>query len=476
MVTFVKKNIFSFFAFLLAITTYAQISISKPTFVWNQICANPSYNTYEISFTFSPTSGLNPSNQFIAELSDAQGNFTNPTILITSSAGSITTSPATLNFSVPSTTAGENYKLRVRSTSPAYTSANSNSFAAYYKIQDSPFTINNFVSTASYCSGGSYVLNIDNPGTGSNDSPLKYPSLTFNWFKEPSLTPIATGPSLTVTQTGVYYAETNYGTCTSDSYSNRVTVTEGSNQSAVISSSLGNPFCSDGEPTILSVQSGNNFQWYKNNQPISGANSSSYQTIEEGNYSINVDFGGCSSTGSIDLQKVQFTGYIDNSDPSTIAEGETITITTTTDAVNPSYQWYLNDNLITGAEQSTFDATQAGTYKVIITQNSDCVTSNENTLRINQLFDPNAVAIPNFISPNNDGTNDTWVLPQEYVSGTETEIIIMSSSGEVVFKTNNYLNNWPENALDFKSINPVYYYIISPKNGKVKKGSITVVK
>jgi hypothetical protein len=76
-------------------------------------------------------------------------------------------------------------------------------------------TINNFNGTATYCTGGSLVLRIDNPGTGTNDSPLKYPSLTFKWFKEPSLVPIATTPSLTVNQPGRYYVETNYGTCTS---------------------------------------------------------------------------------------------------------------------------------------------------------------------------------------------------------------------------------------------------------------------
>jgi hypothetical protein len=79
----------------------------------------------------------------------------------------------------------------------------SNIFAAYYKIQDSQFTINNFNGTATYCTGGSLVLRIDNPGTGTNDSPLKYPSLTFKWFKEPSLVPIATTPSLTVNQPDV---------------------------------------------------------------------------------------------------------------------------------------------------------------------------------------------------------------------------------------------------------------------------------
>jgi hypothetical protein len=46
--------------------------------------------------------------------------------------------------------------------------------------------------------------------------------------------------------------------------------------------------------------------------------------------------------------------------------------------------------------------------------------------------DPNVVLIPNYISPNNDGVNDTWILPQEY--GSNTEIVLLNSRGEVVYK------------------------------------------
>ena len=102
---------------------------------------------------------------------------------------------------------------------------------AYYKPQDSQFSINNFEATATYCPGGSFVLKIDNPGTGTNDSPLKYPSLTYNWFQynegaAPTLLAAASGGSYTVTKPGTYYVETNYGNCTSDSYSNKVKVSE----------------------------------------------------------------------------------------------------------------------------------------------------------------------------------------------------------------------------------------------------------
>lgn len=481
MIRIVKKysNWFFFFALFLATTTYAQISIGTPNLGFSQICTDAAYNAtkpFTVSFSFSPISGLNSSNQFIVELSDASGSFSAPTTLVSSNPGAITSSPATLNFSIPNTTAGEQYRIRVKSTSPIATSPNSVSFSAYYQIQNSPFSINNLVSTATYCPGGNYILKIDNPGTGTNDSPLKYPSLTFKWYKEPSLTPIATTSSLTVNQPGIYYVETNYGTCTSNSYSNRVTVSEASGQSATITSSLGNPFCSNGNATTLTTQTGNSYKWYKNNVLIAGANSNTYTTNEEGLYSVNVDFGSCISTASINLQKIKFTSSLNITDTYTLSEGETKNVIATTDAVNPSYRWYLDDALITGATAASLNINEIGNYKVIITQNSGCISFNEMLFTINSFIDSNAVTIPNLISPNSDGINDTWIIPQKYTAGTDTEIILMNSTGELVFKTNNYLNNWPENILNFKNINPVYYYIINPKNGEAKKGSITVVK
>jgi hypothetical protein len=43
-------------------------------------------------------------------------------------------------------------------------------------------------------------------------------------------------------------------------------------------------------------------------------------------------------------------------------------------------------------------------------------------------------------------------------------------------KTNDYLNNWPEDYLNVSSVNEVYYYTIIPQNMEPKKGSITLIK
>ena len=482
--TFVKLLFIVLFFFVLFSNQNlkAQIVIGAPNLGFSQACANESFNTFQVSFVFSPESGLSSTNQFKIELSDADGSFANPTVVFTSAEGSVTTSPATLSFSLPTNTSGESYRLRIKSTAPVATSSGSPTFAAYYKIQDSPFSINNLISTASFCAGGTYLLTIDNPGTGMNDSPLNYPSLTFKWFKETGPTTsvfVADGSSLAVSQPGTYFVETNYGTCTSDSFSNRVTVSEaGSGTSSSINSSLGNPFCPSGGPTTLATTIGNSYQWFLDGEAISGATAQTYETVYSGTYSVSIDLGSCTTTASIVLDSEMFTSSLNVEDENTLESGDVLNVMVTTSAENPEFQWYLNDAMIPGEISSMYDATQPGEYKVVVFQTTGCIVSDELAFEIIEPIDPfpNVDNIPNVISPNGDGTNDTWIIPNQYVSGTNTEVLIMNSYGKVVYKTDNYQNNWPEDQIEFNSVNPVYYYVITTQDNKTKKGSITVIK
>jgi len=468
----------------LVIEMEAQIVIGTPDLQFSQACANESFNTFGVNFVFNPETGIESSNQFMVELSDPNGDFSEAEVVFTSEPGEISSSPASVNFALPINTAGEYYKIRIRSTHPAALSTPSESFSAYYKIQDSPFTINDFIVTSHFCPGGSYLLTIDDPGSEGNDSPLQYPSLTFNWFKEIDATTsvfVAEGPTLSVTEEGVYFVETNYGTCTSNSFSNRVTVLEATSEDdvfATITSSLGNPFCAANGPTTLKTIQGNSYQWYKEGTPIAGATNQTYETIVSGSYSVEVDFGGCEATGNIELETGDFISSIDVPNVSMLEVGDVLVVTVTTNAMNPEFQWFLNGEQIPNATQSTLNVTNVGLYSVIITQEEGCSTSNELHFQIEEFVDPfpNVESIPNLISPNGDGINDTWVIPTTYVSGSDTEVIIYSSQGQIVLSTKDYLNNWPEEPLSPSSVNQLFYYMIIPQNQEPKKGSITIVK
>ena len=336
------------------------------------------------------------------------------------------------------------------------------------------------VSTGAYCAGGSYLLAIDNPGTGSNDSPLNYPSLTFNWYKETGPTTavfVSEGPTLSVSNEGTYFVETNYGTCTSDSFSNRVTISEvtSGEAEAGISSSLGNPFCPSQGSTTLSTIGGNSYQWFKDGVPITDATNQMYQANESGTYAVQVDLGDCSASGFIELESELFDAEINVSAFNSIEEGETLSVIVTTTANNPTFEWYLNDVLITGASEDNFNVSEIASYKVIVSETTGCNGSIEFLFEVNEPF-PDVEEIPNVISPNGDGINDTWIIPTKYVSGTNTEVLIMNNYGKVALQTNNYLNNWPENDLNLSSINQVYYYVIKTTDNETRKGSITVIK
>ena len=182
--------------------------------------------------------------------------------------------------------------------------------------------------------------------------------------------------------------------------------------------------------------------------------------------------------GSIDLVSELFDSSINVSEINTIEAGETLTVMVTTTANSPAFQWYFNDSLIGGETTDTLEATEFGDYKVVITETTGCPASKEYDFLVQEELEPfpDVEKIPNVISPNGDGINDTWVIPQRYVTGTNTEVQILNDRGKVVFQTINYQNNWPENQINLTSINVIYYYIITTADLETKQGSITLVK
>ncbi|NRT14505.1 hypothetical protein HNP99_000845 [Flavobacterium sp. 28A] len=484
---------------------YAQLIIGKPTFIFSQACANPGFNSFEVQINFSASPSLDPANQFIVELSSADGDFSSPTVIYTTAVGELN-APGKVKVAIPTNASGEKYQIRVKSTTASLPLSPQKSivFPAYYKQHDTQFTINNAIPNATFCAGGSYILSVDPNGNGVTNSPLQFPSLTYNWFKYngPLLpeTPVATASSssYTVTSPGSYFVKTNYGACTSDSdsYSNIVEVFQSATSaSASITSSKGNPFCPSEGATTLTAVAGNSYQWFKDGVKIDGATAINYQATVAGKYDVKVDFGGCQATATIELQGEAINSSIDVPDDNVIEVGDKLTVTATTDASSPTFQWYLNNNPIAGATTNVYEVSSKGNYKIIISQAGSCNINQELPFTVRLTSDPfpDVTDIPNVIILSSVYKNNKeWFfqLPEPElktppeVLNKGVGVIIISANGDIVYQTDDYSYNWPNvnldmwplSNIDFKNINPVYYYIITTKDNKMIKGSITVIK
>jgi gliding motility-associated-like protein len=472
-----------FYSFLFLVTpltmsVYAQ-SITPQKLVFSKICAG-TFNQFDATFNYS---GFPSGTTFEIQLSDNTGSFSNPIGTTTISSTDVTASQKKIRFAVPSTLIGsENYKLRVKSatgfiSSPFLNNVSNASFPIYYKPFENSFSINKKENTATICSGGTFLIAVDTttPNTPTS-SPAIFPDLKYKWYKDNTLIAGASSVSLTITSPGIYYTEMDYGSCSDSNFSsNRVTINPASAGTASISSSLGNPFCSSTASTVLSTEKGNAYQWYKDNMALPGATNATLQANQGGNYGVTIQLGGCESKATIDLKTITIKGTLNSSSPITIAQGESKTVTVSADSGNAIFSWYKNDVVLANAILNSLDVTEEGNYKVQLTHPS-CPVSDEIPFIVRYSIDPSIKTIPNLISPNNDGVNDTWQLPQQYTSGNDVEVVIVSSNGEEILRTYEYKNSWPESVSSLKNNNSVYYYIITSPNEAVQRGSITIVR
>ncbi|MCM0665488.1 gliding motility protein SprC [Flavobacterium tyrosinilyticum] len=476
----IQKITLSFFKVLILFSillfarsnAYAQ-TIAPQTFDGlEKLCAGNSFNEFYASFSYID---FPAGTTFVVELSDAAGNFTTPVATTLLQTVDVSATQKTIKYAVPTNLVGsDTYSLRVKSSTGVTSSRFRNSlgntaFPAYFKPYESSFFINGKTDTAMLCAGGSLTLSV----SAETPSPINISNIKYKWYKDDVLIAGQSSKDIVINSTGKYYAEIDYGQCSDVNFSsNRVNVVSSSSGSNVtINSSLGNPFCASGTGTILTATSGNSYAWKKDGVLIAGATNRTYSTNESGVYSVEVDFGGCKATGTIDLKSNSFDASIDAEDGYKLSEGETVTVTITTDAADATYEWYLNDNLIPNETTRSYVVAVKGNYKAKVSLASGCVSSKEFTFKINGDSGPSSV-IPNIIKLS--GMNPYWNIPDEY-KNANTKVMIISSNGDMVLDVMNYQGDWPQNNVDFKNVNPVYYYVIQSDTGE-KKGSITVIK
>jgi gliding motility-associated-like protein len=84
--------------------------------------------------------------------------------------------------------------------------------------------------------------------------------------------------------------------------------------------------------------------------------------------------------------------------------------------------------------------------------------------------------VPNTITPNGDGKNDTWIIESiEFYAGNTVQIF--NRNGQLLFETTNYQNDWNGTWNGKELPATVYFYVVDLNNGsELLTGTITIVR
>lgn len=323
------------------------------------------------------------------------------------------------------------------------------------------------------CENNSETLSIDlfkyNSSLGNFDVPTSIP-LTYKWYKGSQI--VGTNSSYTVTSNvdnGDYTLEIIF----SDGQiitSNEINVKLKINETLTISSD-GGYLCLTNTKVVLSSSVTNpiyTYEWFESSSSTVLGTNTTYDATQVGNYYLIISYNGCELiSNNIVVENIDDDLMMTNYDSTIlINEGEEITIIA---SGMDSYQWIIEGNIVNITAELTIS--KESEIELIGTYNG-CEISKFFTIN----FNPKAfnIVVPNTITPNNDGKNDTWIITEEFSYKNDVEIVIFSSNQQIVFRTYNYQNNWPIEPI--VKNNRIFYYKILKDNSTLQQGTISVIQ
>jgi len=273
----------------------------------------------------------------------------------------------------------------------------------------------------SFCEGDSALLSA-NDGEG----------FMYQWLQEGSEIPGATDQNYTAATSGFYSVKvTNAWGC--DSVSNTIHITVNPHPVAVVTP-LGSTSICEGESVLLNANTGSglSYQWSENGETISGATNSSYQASSAGDFSVQVDSNGCSSSSS--------TVTITVNPLPVIYLGNDTTVCDTSGLILDAGDGFAAYNWSTGATSQTIEVSTSGIYSTTVTDANGCSatdTINVTVTNCTGIQSVNSVAPSIDIFPNpNTGNFMLTISSGNQASDAGGRIEILNELGQRILQMN----------------------------------------
>ena len=308
-------------------------------------------------------------------------------------------------------------------------------------------------------------------GNNYNLSADQVALLNYQWNKDSNVVTGATNEELDLNSyldSGQYNLTVNVGTVSGTSNELDIKLIE---FPEIRSTSSSNSLCPGGSITysIDDLVSGYTYEWFKDREvtPIA-TNLEEFEVTEIGEYVLKMSGFGCEKTFN-PINVVLFDDSVVEVTPSekvVMIQSQPVTVTA---SGADSYIWYQGEDM-SGAVLSTNETLTVSTlgfYTVVATVGNCNV---EKTIEV--VAQDDQVIVPNIVTPNADGINDTWQLSNKYAFQPSVMVQLYDANGKEILKTTDYKNDWPTENLGRQKI---FYYKIIKNDVLIKAGTISVL-
>jgi gliding motility-associated-like protein len=323
-------------------------------------------------------------------------------------------------------------------------------------LANNPVSIN---SNGPLCTG--QTLNL----TASNGS-------SYSWSGPNGFTSSLQNPTINnvvVNNAGSYaVVVTNSNGCT-----NFALLTVSINPNTPITASSNSPIC-EGDNLTMNVSAGSTYSWTGPNgftSSIQNPTISNITTTSSGLYSATVTNACGTGSSNTQVQVGQKPNAAIAVTQTVICEGDTVYLIANG---GNSYYWYGPNgfnSILSTPTVTNFSSANIGEYYLVATNNANCSDTTVVNLTLNE---STCFFIPSVFTPNNDGTNDTWVIEGLW-QFPNCIVKVYNRWGQSLFESKGYASPWYGTFEGNECPIADYYYIIDLKNGsRVFTGTITI--
>ncbi|UZO81845.1 gliding motility-associated C-terminal domain-containing protein [Aquimarina sp. ERC-38] len=423
-------------------------SIQKPELQnFSSACATTSKNEFTVLALLSPGAALPNGNEFILQRSDPNGDFSNAIELARANGPNNGTSSEQEiefeNFSIPTTSSSDTYKLRVIASLDDKIISEISDDTPMHFFRDSIDLRLNDRKPVIFCNVETIRKELVIEVLDKDKQPIDPEQFEWEWFRVEGvnndiLIPGENGTSLTVTSEGTYVAKIPLGDCQNifrRARSNEVTVSKVEvDEVQIITAAPDFSFCPGEDKVLTYTNSSFNYQhqWFKDGEPIDKATGPNIRLSDN-------DFGGvyrvqlaisdeCNQLLSEPVTVVNEGSSITKPLPEFLVRlpREVLNLEIETDApLGSTIRWIVDTNIQSSgplqSPTSSFDAPLIAVYRVEIDANDACNSA---------LFSQTEILAPNNIIPV-IGTDDIIDCSAEIITLRVIEVNGITNVGPV---------------------------------------------